>query len=128
MSVYQLAMLTSVGELSTHIYALGIHQEKKCAQAPAWLAETRRRVFCASYNQDKSMSTFLGRPFRISKRYTDVSLPLDLADDDITGEQAALQLATQALGPDTWNTQGRRLRASWLVSFFFSIIFISETN
>jgi hypothetical protein len=118
MSTCRSGTLTPVGELSTHIYALGIHQEKKCAHAPAWLAETRRRVFCASYNLDKSLSTFLGRPFRISKRYTDVSLPLDLADEDITGDQAALQLATQALGPDKWNTQGRRLRASWIVSCF----------
>lgn len=29
-----------IGELSTQIYALGIHQDKKCAHAPLWLQET----------------------------------------------------------------------------------------
>jgi hypothetical protein len=104
-----------IGELSTQIYALGIHQERKCAHAPIWLAETRRRIFCSSYNQDKSISTFLGRPIRISKRHTDISLPLDLADDQVTGNQAALEAAIQALDADGWNTKRSWLRASWIV-------------
>ena len=110
-----------IGELATQVYALGIHQDKKCAHAPTWLAETRRRLFCATYNQDKSISTFLGRPIRISKRYTDVQLPLDLADDEVTGDEETLNAAIQALDADGWNTKGRWLRASWIVgnsSFF----------
>jgi hypothetical protein len=102
------------------MYALGIHQERKCAHAPIWLAETRRRIFCSSYNQDKSISTFLGRPIRISKRLTDISLPLDLADDQVTGDQAVLEAAIQALDADGWNTKGRWLRASWIVRSHFS--------
>ncbi|KAI4937495.1 uncharacterized protein J4E92_002226 [Alternaria infectoria] len=89
-----------IGELSTQIYALGIHQEKKCAHAPKWLTETRRRVFCSAYNQDKSISTFLGRPIRISKRHTDIELPLDLADNEVTGDQATLESAIAALDED----------------------------
>ncbi|EMD65050.1 hypothetical protein COCSADRAFT_26005 [Bipolaris sorokiniana ND90Pr] len=103
-----------IGELATQVYALGIHQERKCAQAPTWLAETRRRLFCAAYNQDKSISTFLGRPVRISKRHTDIHLPLDLADDEVTGNEEVLNAAIQALDPDGWNTKGRWLRASWI--------------
>lgn len=105
-----------IGELATQVYALGIHQDRKCAQAPTWLAETRRRLFCAAYNQDKSISTFLGRPVRISKRHTDIHLPLDLADDEVTGNEEVLNAAIQALGPGGWNTKGRWLRASWIVS------------
>lgn len=97
------------------MYALGIHQDKKCAHAPIWLRETRRRIFCSSYNQDKSISTFLGRPIRISKRHTDISLPLDLSDDVTTGDKAALDLAIQTLDSEGWNTKGRWLRASWIV-------------
>ncbi|KAF1941504.1 hypothetical protein EJ02DRAFT_404571 [Clathrospora elynae] len=115
-----------IGELSTQIYALGIHQEKKCANAPTWLAETRRRIFCSSYNQDKSISTFLGRPIRISKRHTDISLPLDLADDEVTGDQAALELAIQALDPEGWNTKERWLRASWMRLRHISLRFREE--
>lgn len=97
------------------MYALGIHQEKKCAHAPMWLQETRRRIFCSSYNQDKSISTFLGRPIRISKRHTDIKLPLDLSDEEITSEKAVLEAALQSLDQDGWNTKGRWLRASWIV-------------
>jgi hypothetical protein len=74
-------------------------------------------MFCAAYNQDKSISTFIGRPIRISKRQTDVSLPLDLADDQVTGDKATLEAAIQALDANGWNTQGRWLRASWIVRF-----------
>ena len=104
-----------IGELSTQVYALGLHQEKKCAHAPTWLADTRRRVFCAAYNQDKSISTFLGRPIRVSKRHTDIILPFDLADNVVTGDKEALEAAIQVLDSDGWNTQGQWLRASWIV-------------
>ncbi|CAN9292163.1 unnamed protein product [Alternaria alternata] len=115
-----------IGELSTQIYALGIHQEKKCDHAPEWLAETRRRVFCSSYNQDKSISTFLGRPIRISKRHTDIKLPLDLADSEVTGDQARLNSAIAALDTDGWNTKGRWLRASWIRLRHISLRFREE--
>jgi hypothetical protein len=104
-----------VGELSTQIYALGIHKQSTSANIPTWLAETRRRLFCSSYNQDKFISTFVGRPIRISKRHTDVSLPLDLSDEETTGDTAVLNQAIKALDNDGWNTKGRWLRASWIV-------------
>ncbi|EFQ87603.1 hypothetical protein PTT_16834 [Pyrenophora teres f. teres 0-1] len=115
-----------IGDLATQVYALGLHQEKKCAHAPTWLADTRRRVFCAAYNQDKSISTFLGRPIRISKRYTDISLPFDLADNVVTGNKDALQAAIQALDSDGWNTQGQWLRASWIRLRHISLRFREE--
>lgn len=104
-----------IGELATQVYALGIHQDRKCAQAPTWLAETRRRLFFAAYNQDKSISTFLGRPVRISKRYADARMPLDLSDEEVTGDEETLKAAIQALRADGWSTKGRWLRASWIV-------------
>lgn len=104
-----------VGELSTQIYALGIHKQSTSANIPTWLAETRRRLFCSSYNQDKFISTFVGRPIRISKRHTDVALPLDLSDEEVTGDPTVLDQAIRALDKDGWNTKGRWLRASWIV-------------
>ncbi|KAF1829707.1 hypothetical protein BDW02DRAFT_135954 [Decorospora gaudefroyi] len=115
-----------IGELATQVYALGLHQERKCANAPTWLAETRRRVFCAAYNQDKFISTFLGRPIRISKRHTDTKLPLDLADKEITGDQATLESAIQELDADGWNTKGSWLRASWIRLRHISLQFREE--
>jgi hypothetical protein len=104
-----------VNELATQLYALGIHKASTSAHVPVWLKETRLRIFCSSYNQDKSISTFVGRPPRISKRYTDISLPLDLSDEDIISDNDVLNTAIQTLDEDGWNTKGRWLRASWIV-------------
>jgi hypothetical protein len=87
---------------------------------PTWFAETRRRMFCDSYNQDKSISTFLGRPIRISKRHTDISLPLDVSDEELYGDEATLTQAINALDNNGWNTKGRWLRASWIVCNTYS--------
>lgn len=91
-----------------------MHKESAVIKRPIWLAETRRRIFCSSYNQDKAISTFLGRPIRISKRHTDVSLPRDLRDDELTGDTARLSAAILALDGNGWNTRGQHLRASWI--------------
>lgn len=96
------------------IYALGMHKESTTQSIPTWLIETRRRVFCSSYNQDKAISTFLGRPIRISKRHTDMPLPRDLRDDELTGSSADLDLAIRALDTNGWNTRSQHLRASWI--------------
>ncbi|KAF3053871.1 hypothetical protein E8E11_011458 [Didymella keratinophila] len=103
-----------INDLATQIYALGMHKESTTQSVPTWLMETRRRVFCSSYNQDKAISTFLGRPIRISKRHTDMPLPQDLRDDELTGSSADLDLAIRALDANGWNTRGQHLRASWM--------------
>ena len=51
----------------------------------------------------------------MSKRHTDISLPLDLSDNEMVGEHAVLEAAIQALDVEGWNTKGRCLRASWIV-------------
>ncbi|KAF2633031.1 hypothetical protein BU25DRAFT_358017 [Macroventuria anomochaeta] len=103
-----------INHLATQIYALGMHKESASIDIPIWLTETRRRIFCSSYNQDKSISTFLGRPIRISKRHTDIKLPLDLRDDELTGDPTELKAAIQRLDANGWNTKGQHLRASWI--------------
>ncbi|XPS70169.1 hypothetical protein M3J09_002409 [Ascochyta lentis] len=103
-----------INHLATQIYALGMHKESTSTDIPIWLTQTRRRIFCSSYNQDKSISTFLGRPIRISKRHTDIKLPLDLRDDELTGDPAELSAAIQRLDSNGWNTKGQHLRASWI--------------
>jgi hypothetical protein len=93
---------------------------------PLWLRETRRRVYCSAYNQDKSISTFLGRPIRISQRHADISMPLDLGDDETTGDREATEQAIQALDAEGWNTKERWLRASWIRVRHISLRFREE--
>ncbi|KAF7713758.1 Fungal Zn(2)-Cys(6) binuclear cluster domain-containing protein [Penicillium ucsense] len=104
-----------LGELATDIFALGIHREsRKDDKVPQFLMETRRRVFAAAYQLDKSVATFLGRPTRIPLRYSDCSMPLDLPDDAFVSDQAQLEYRSRDLDSDNWNVRGVYQRASWL--------------
>ncbi|KAF1971082.1 hypothetical protein BU23DRAFT_472110 [Bimuria novae-zelandiae CBS 107.79] len=101
------------GELASQLYALGLHREPTAPNVPTWLLETRRRVFSTCFLQDKTLSTFLGRPIRLSKRHADMKLPLDLDDSDIVADEATLSRAIAALDEHGWNTERRYLRTSW---------------
>lgn len=50
-----------LGELSTTVFALGLHQEPDNT-VPFFLQEIRERIMIASYSMDKEHATFLGRP------------------------------------------------------------------
>lgn len=102
------------GELASQLYALGLHREPTVADVPIWLLETRRRVFSTCFLQDKTLSTFLGRPLRLSKRHTDMKMPLNLDDDDIMAGDETLDRAIAALDENGWNTERRYLRTSWI--------------
>jgi hypothetical protein len=103
-----------LGELATQIYALGLHKESNGSHLPVFVLEIRRRVFGAAYNLDKTISTFLGRPLRLSKRHTDIKHPLDLSDEELVSDPQTLELACQSLDAEGWNTKGLYLRASWI--------------
>jgi hypothetical protein len=96
------------------MYAVGIHKESNGTSLPFFILETRRRVFCHAYNADKQIATFLGRPPRLSKRHTDIKLPLDLADAELTADAPTLAAAISALDAGGWNTAARYHRASWI--------------
>ncbi|KAJ5493344.1 hypothetical protein N7539_002090 [Penicillium diatomitis] len=116
-----------LGELATDIFALGIHREsRKHDKVPQFLMETRRRVFAAAYQLDKSVATFLGRPTRIPLRYSDCSMPLDLPDDAFVSDQAQLKYGSSDLDPDNWNVRGVYRRASWLRVRFIVSTFREE--
>ncbi|ORY15257.1 hypothetical protein BCR34DRAFT_558944 [Clohesyomyces aquaticus] len=103
-----------VGELATQIYALGMHKESKGSHLPHFILETRRRIFCSAFNVDKTISTFLGRPPRLSRRHTDIRLPLDISDEDLVSDPTTLEAAIGNLDSQGWNTQDRWLRSSWI--------------
>lgn len=91
-----------------------MHNESNGSHLPVFLLETRRRVFGAAYNVDKTLSTFLGRPLRLSKRHTDIKHPLDLSDEELVSDPQTLELACQSLDAEGWNTKGLYFRTSWI--------------
>ena len=91
---------------------LGLHKEKVVdARTPFFLCELRIRMFEAIYVHDKYVSTYLGRPPRISYRHCIIQLPADLSDDEICGDQATLTSAISRLD-NGYARSGRLYRAT----------------
>ncbi len=98
---------------------MGLHQGSQVdAETPFFLTEFRKRIFAAAYGHDKAVSTFLGRPPRLSFRYCKMQPPLDLSDDQVFMEGAELEAALSTLDPNGWNTGGILSRATWTRIWF----------
>lgn len=117
-----------VGDMSTAIFAGGIHQQNK-TNLPFWLCETRRRCLGIAYALDKSLCMFLGRPPRIAKRYCKIEIPLDLDDRELILEGPALEEVLNNLRPDGWSTKSREGKspdAGWTRPFIINALIREE--
>ena len=102
-----------MGEVVDTVISLGYHQEKRAdVNTPFYIAELRTRLFDQIYGHDKNISTFLGRPPRLSHRYCVTQLPLDLSDEELCLQGAELQTAISRLN-DGWNSDNRFRRSTW---------------
>ncbi|KXG45891.1 Transcription factor [Penicillium griseofulvum] len=111
-----------LGDLSTDIFALGLHRDSKTSSnIPEFLLESRRRQFAAAYQLDKSIATFLGRPPRIPWRYADCRMPLDISDETLATDNMALGYSHNYVDENGWNLQRVVQRSSWIrVRFIIS--------
>lgn len=114
-----------VGELVNQIYAIGLHRESNTSSLPPWLLETRRRLCCASYMQDKIIATFLGRPIGMSKRHINTRMPLDLSDDALMAPEDRYTSIVQTLDENGW-AKDQYNRASWVRLRYISSQFLEE--
>lgn len=71
----------------------------------------------SAFSSDKQMATFLGRPPRISWRFCDITLPLDLSFDDIIAEPEIRDKAISKLDANGWNTENNDTQAVWLRAY-----------
>jgi chromatin structure-remodeling complex subunit RSC3/30 len=102
-----------LGELSTTVFALGLHQDSS-AKAPFFLVELRRRTMVAAFAVDKMLATFLGRPPLISWRYCNILMPLDLSMEEIVAEPVIRNAAIAALDENSgWNREGSLQKGAW---------------
>ncbi|KAJ5555325.1 hypothetical protein N7461_003795 [Penicillium sp. DV-2018c] len=111
-----------LGELSTDIFALGLHRDIKTSNdLPEFLLESRRRQFAAAYQLDKSIATFLGRPPRIPWRYADCRMPLDISDEALATDGMTLNYSPNDIDENGWSVHGVVQRSSWIrVRFIIS--------
>ena len=107
-----------LGDLSTTVFALGLHQEIKASpDVPFWLAEIRKRCFATVYAVDKLMATFVGRPPRISRRYCSIQIPLDIEIADLALSDEDLNLKLSQLDHEGWNHDGTLRRSAYMRTF-----------
>lgn len=67
---------------------------------------------------DKGLSTFLGRPPRMIRRYITVDPPLDIAFADIIASPEVLDAAMTRLDNNGWNAEGAFTRGSYARACF----------
>ncbi|KAF7716511.1 Fungal Zn(2)-Cys(6) binuclear cluster domain-containing protein [Penicillium ucsense] len=103
-------------ELNSAFVAMGLHQEIKAdAQVPFFLAELRKRLRSMVYTSEISTATFLGRPPRLSHRYINLDLPLDLTDTQLFSEDPrALATAIAKLDEHGYNRDEKIHLVSWI--------------
>ncbi|RAL14251.1 uncharacterized protein BO97DRAFT_469130 [Aspergillus homomorphus CBS 101889] len=112
-----------LGDLSTIVYAFGLHElEKDLDESlPFFLIEIRKRVMVCAYAIDKDLATSLGRPPRICSRYCHLPFPLDLTYEEMILPPNEREKALLKLDVNGWNTEekltvGVRLRVVLLTS------------
>ncbi|PYI18658.1 hypothetical protein BO99DRAFT_423041 [Aspergillus violaceofuscus CBS 115571] len=112
-----------LGDLTTTVFALGLHQPAAANDVPFFLEEIRKRAMVAAYALDKDIATCLGRPPRICWRYCNIQFPLDISYDEVVAEPVVREAALQRLDAAGWNIDGRidkgvRGRGALIVSLF----------
>ena len=111
------------GGMASAVTALGLHREPESAYSPSTnhcflVAEHRRRLFCYFFSLDKQLSTFMGRPPALSRRYSTCKMPLDLTDEQMMAEGQELDKIKTRLDANGWNTDGivspNRIFRAWM--------------
>ncbi|KAJ5167785.1 uncharacterized protein N7482_003379 [Penicillium canariense] len=114
-------------ELSTDIFALGLHRDSKSSDdLPEFLLESRPRQFAAAHQLDKSIATFLSRPPRIPLRCADCRIPLDISDDALASVDKNIQYSATELDANNWNVHSVFQRSSWMRVRFIVSMFRDE--
>ncbi|KAL4968441.1 fungal specific transcription factor domain-containing protein [Aspergillus stella-maris] len=105
-------------EVSSALVAMGLHQEIKAnSRVPFFLAELRKRVRALVYMEEISIATFLGRPPRLSHRYINLDLPLDLTDEQLFSDNPQwLAAAIARLDQQGYNQDGKIHHVTWIRS------------
>ncbi|KAI1474382.1 hypothetical protein F4774DRAFT_400754 [Daldinia eschscholtzii] len=106
---------TLSGEIVASAVGMGLHRGiKEDDRLPFFLVELRKRLLCQMYGAEIGMSTFTGRPPRISHRYCNLQPPLDLGVSQLLLEGDDLTLALASLDEKGFNTSGKIRRVTWI--------------
>jgi hypothetical protein len=71
----------------------GLHRQTRALSHLSMESELRKRMFWACYAFDRQISIPMGRPFGISDRDIDLSMPLDISEDTTQEQLQSLDLS-----------------------------------
>ena len=115
-----------ISETMSMLTFLGVHTETNTnVYLPSLASEIRRRVTAHVFSLDKACVLHTGRPPQLSRRYVSTPLPLDVADDDLRGDEATRRAALSSLDGAGWNTDGK-LHEATLVRARFMISLVRD--
>nr|POE53259.1 hypothetical protein CFP56_28481 [Quercus suber] len=99
--------------MTSDLYASGFHREDSVEKdAPFFLAELRRRAFIKAYHTDLSIAGYFDCPARISHRYSNTKMPLDLPDDELLASESEFQQARSRLTSEGWSMESKNFQSS----------------
>ncbi|KAF9869959.1 fungal specific transcription factor [Colletotrichum karsti] len=104
------------GEAVSLMTFLGLNVEpsKATTYKPTLASEIRRRLLYKIFVIDKVVASITGRPPLLSRRYMQTPPPLDLRDDYLLADEAALARAVASLDANGYNTDG----AAYSITFW----------
>jgi hypothetical protein len=103
------------GELINAHVAMGFQQEIRAdSRTPFFLAEIRKRSRISCYGQEVAVASLLGRPCRLSYRYTSLELPLELSDAELFSDGEQLTKALANIDSEGWNKTQRWQRITYM--------------
>ncbi|KAB8257803.1 hypothetical protein BDV32DRAFT_140081 [Aspergillus pseudonomiae] len=104
-----------MGDLSSMFFALGLHQANVEPEEthPFYQLEMRRRYAAQIYSMDKTISTILGRPPRISGSHCANIMPADIDDGVLLLEGDELYTSLRNVDTNGWNMDRQFRGATW---------------
>ncbi|ETS88158.1 hypothetical protein PFICI_01986 [Pestalotiopsis fici W106-1] len=104
-----------IGDLSSMFSALGLHQAVIGSEEahPYYQCELRRRYAAQIFSMDKTTSTLLGRPPRISGAHYAITMPADVDDNVLLLDDIELQTTLSSADSNGWNLDRKFRGATW---------------
>ncbi|RYC54912.1 hypothetical protein CHU98_g11295 [Xylaria longipes] len=110
------AVYRETGEFVNAVVAMGLHIDVKLGKPriPFFLEQLRVRIVLGAYSSDVSISSYLGRPPRLSYRYCNLTPPLDILDIQLVAGEDEIARIMASFDENGYNTSGKVSRATWM--------------
>ncbi|KAI0517433.1 hypothetical protein F5B22DRAFT_602919 [Xylaria bambusicola] len=109
------ALYRESGEYVNAIVAMGLHIDVKQGKQhiPFFIEQMRTRLVAGAYSVDISISSYLGRPPRLSYRYCNLIPPMDIPDTQLVASEDEIARIIAALDENGFGTSDTVSRATF---------------